>query len=702
MMNNFTATDIVQITVAIFVFAIFFLPPGYILGASSNLLNFRRQPPVEKFLISAAFSTATVPILAVLLTRFFSYRITLAVLLLSALFVLVDVARKAAISGISSAAPSRSTWIALSLLLAWYLVVVFSLCDVQIGQHLYVSYVAYDQSVRVPFVEAAARTGVPPLNPFFGLGKPPVLRYYYYWYVVCALPMRLLGLGARACLDASVFWSGLGLASCLPLFLKHFLGEKENLRRKSLVAFALLTVTGLDLIPYAAMAAKFHRLPGDMEWWDPNQVTSWIGSFLWVPHHVAALTACMAGLLTLCVIREEQSLTQRSWAVAASALAFASATGLSVYVTFTFAIFLILWAFWILLHKKIKIFFSYVATGAITALLSWPFLQDLLGNASSAGASGGTKRRFVFFALRRFDPAFEVLSSAGVKSALVLRLLDIPLLVLVYVFEFGFFLFAMLLFCRADARKEVANRQRPMAWMMLISCIVTMSFVQSDTTGSNDLGFRGILIAQFVLLIWSVTVTYGAFFSKTPTLKAEPMWIRVGLVGTLILGVAGTVFQVAALRLYAPLTDRNIVSRSERFLGAPGFGERTYWLRTGYSKLNTLTPPTASIQYNPFFGEAFVAHLYLNHQAVVGDYGCGSDFGADPQKCTQPLLYFAAAFNRPEIASTWDIDAFCREFQVDVLVATDADPVWRDVNSWVWTRAPLYANPAMRAVSCGH
>ena len=50
-MNNFTVADIVQVTVAIFVFAIFVLPPGYVLGASSNLLNFRRQPPVEKFLL---------------------------------------------------------------------------------------------------------------------------------------------------------------------------------------------------------------------------------------------------------------------------------------------------------------------------------------------------------------------------------------------------------------------------------------------------------------------------------------------------------------------------------------------------------------------------------------------------------------------------------------------------------------------------
>ena len=131
------------------------------------------------------------------------------------------------------------------MMLAWFLMVQFSLADLQIGHRLYVNYVAYDHSVRVPFVEAAARTGVPPLNPFYGLGKIPVLRYFYYWYVVCALPMRLFGLSAKACLDASVFWSGLGLASIIPLFLKYVLGETDNLRSKSVIGIALLTVTGL-------------------------------------------------------------------------------------------------------------------------------------------------------------------------------------------------------------------------------------------------------------------------------------------------------------------------------------------------------------------------------------------------------------------------------------------------------------------------
>ena len=159
------------------------------------------------------------------------------------------------------------------MMLAWFVVVQLSLADLQIGHRLYVSYVAFDHSVRLPLVEAAARTGVPPRNPFYSVGKAPVLRYFYYWYVVCALPIRLFGLSAKGCLNASVFWSGIGLASTIPLFLKYVIGVRENLRNKSVIGIALLTITGLDLIPCAATVFYYHGLSADMEWWNPNQVT---------------------------------------------------------------------------------------------------------------------------------------------------------------------------------------------------------------------------------------------------------------------------------------------------------------------------------------------------------------------------------------------------------------------------------------------
>jgi hypothetical protein len=595
----------------------------------------------------------------------------------------------------------RITWIPFGMALGWFLLVQFSLADLQIGHRLYVSFVSYDHSVRVPLVEAAARSGVPPLNPFYGIGKIPVLRYFYYWYVVCALPMQLFGLGAKACLDASVFWSGLGLAFTVPLFLKHFFGETEHLRGKSMIGIALLTVTGLDLLPYAVQIHRYHTLKPDMEWWDPNQVTSWIGSLLWVPHHVASLTACMVGLLTLSTINETDSTRQTAWAVVLSGLALASAVGLSIYVTFTFAIFAVCWAIQTLCQKKLKTFIAYIATGVLALLLSWPYLLDLLSKTSVGGDAGG--ERFAYFAIRNFPDALDLLGKLGLHSHLLMELAKLPILLFVYLLEFGSFALIFALCLRRDwMNRFTLTRQHRMAWMMFAVCLLTMSIVKSDTSGGgNDLGFRGMLVVQFVLLVWAAPVVYGTCFQRAggapPGLRAP--WIRISLICTLVLGLAGTICQVLVLRCYAPLADAG--KADAFFLGVPGFGERTYLLREGFGRLSELTSSNAIVQYNPVGSEVLISHLYSTRQAAMGDQHCGSAFGGDLEKCSNAFPYFATVFNVPDTVRTWSLDTFCDDFHVNVLVAVDTDPVWDDLSSWVWTRPSLLTNPSMRALPCG-
>jgi hypothetical protein len=703
--QNFTVADLVQTTLAALAFALFLLPSGYLLGMASDAFGMRSRSAAGKIVFSAAFSFAATPILAVLSIRLFSYRITLAFFLLLAGLSMATLAwqlpLRRRLSGFR-----RSTWILLCMMLAWFLVVQFSLADLQIGQRLYVSFVAFDHSVRVPFVEAAARCGVPPGNPFYGLGNVPVLRYFYYWYVVCALPMRLCGLSAKACLDASIFWSGLGLASTIPLFLKYFLGETEHLREKSAIGIALLAVTGLDLLPYAAMVYRDREFLPDMEWWDPNQVTSWLGSLLWVPHHVASLTACMAGLLALSSIEEDAPLRKTVWAAVLSGLAFASAAGLSIYVTLTFAVFAILWALQTLWQKNIKTFAAYIATGAFALILSWPYLLDLLSKQVSAGAGGvsGSGERIAFFAIRDYPPATELLGKIGVDNPLLLELAKLPVLLIVYFLEFGFFALIMMLCLRRDRRNSVRlSRQRRMGWTMFAVCLLTMSVLKSAATSQNDLGFRGMLVVQIVLLIWAAPMVHDYFFAVD---SAEPLgldapWIRIALISTLVIGVAGTTCQLVLLRCYTPLADAGKVKRTELYFGAPGFGKRTYWLREGFGRLGQLTPPMATVQYNPVRDEVLISHLYSPRQAVMGDAFCGSGFGGDVEKCRQAFPTIAKVFNDPDAVRKWNLDKFCDDYKVNVLLATDADPVWKDLESWVWHRPNLLANPSMRAVACG-
>jgi hypothetical protein len=699
MTHNFTIADITQTIAATLSLALFLLPAGYLLSVAGNLFGFRRSGGAEKFLFSVAVSAAATPILAVLLVRYFGFNLALGVFLLAALAALVHLFRRW-IAQRPSLKLQPTTWIGIGLAMAWLLVVLLSLADWQVGHKLYVSYVMYDHSVRIPFVAAVAHTGVPPLNPFYGLGQPPMLRYYYYWYVVCALPMKLFGLSPKACLDASIFWSALGLASTIPLFLKHFFLHQTDIRRRSLVGIALLAVTGLDLIPYAVITRLAHRIFADMEWWDTNQVTSWVGSLLWVPHHVASLTACMVGLLFLASIDEKQTLRERAWMAAICGMAFAGATGLSIYVTLVFAIFVMVWSLWVLMQKEFATLGTYVAAGAVTVLLSWPFLADLMAKGSGSGG----EQRIVFFAFRRLTFVFDLLVANGVTNPLIHRLLDLPVLIVVYFFEFGVFFVTAVLYRRMETQSGIRiTRQQRMGWTMFVTALTATTFLQSAATDANDFGFRGILVVQFILLLWASEVVYEVFFAINDIYKQGlgSSWIKPVLMLALILGALASVYQISILRLYAPLADRGILERTETRLGGTDFAEQTYWLREGYEQLQAKLPAHAMVQYNPDNNEVLITHLYNQRQALAGDAGCNAGFGGDPHACAQLMPYIQTVFNEPIYVRQWNLDGFCRQFHVHVLVATPADPVWSDPESWVWRKPLLYGNVGMRAVNCG-
>ncbi len=695
-MHNYMIADLVGTAGATLVFSILFLPPGFVLGWASNLLGFRGHSWSEKLLWSVVLSVAMTPILAVLVGRFLSVPAAIAAFLLLAGAAVALVARECR-QGSSLSNTPRSTWIALAMMAAWAVVAMLSVIDLQFDHRLYVSVAVFDHSVRIPFVRAVARTGVPPLNPFNALGdKVPVLRYYYYWYVVCALPMRLAGLGARACFNASVVWSGLALAATIPLYLKRFFRETEALRRKSLIGICLLLVTGLDLIPYGALYLGGHIALGDLEQWNPSQVTSWMDSLIWVPHHVAALIACMTGLLVLSTLDEHAEIRERIWAAIIAGIAFASAAGLSLFVTFTFAVFAVLWTIILLLQRRIRDFATFLAAGGVSFLLSIPYILDL-STQSKVGHG------FVFFALRAYMPTYAWLQQ-WVRSPILMDCAKLPIIVGVYFIELGFFFCVAVLRFRHELGSTPLTDQRRAAWVLFTTCLLIVTTMQSEASGNNDLGFRGILPVQFVLLLWAAPLVHDLFCrhrlaASSPRIGAVT---KAVLAGTLLLGLLGTGFQLVLLRWYAPLVDAGGFQQTEGFLGKPqNVGRRTYLLRDGLAQLDKVTTPAFVLQYSVFSMNYFFLQLYATRQVAAAGEDCGTTFGGDFEKCQQARPYLRAAFQSPEHIRNWDMDRFCDAYHVNVLVATDADPVWRDRDSWVWSRKAVVANDSLRAIPCG-
>jgi len=120
--------------------------------------------------------------------------------------------------------------------------------------------------------------------------------------------------------------------------MRYFFGVVEGVRRQTLVAVGLLLVTGADLLPAMGSLLAQRAVNGEMEWWSQDQISSWVDSLLWVPHHVAALLCCLLSFLLLWRTREALGAGQRWLAVGLAGVAFASAFGLSVYVAFGFAV----------------------------------------------------------------------------------------------------------------------------------------------------------------------------------------------------------------------------------------------------------------------------------------------------------------------------------------------------------------------------
>jgi hypothetical protein len=686
--EHFTLHDVVGCTAGVMAFCPFLLGPGYFAGFTLNLFQFRRASWRERILLSVVLAVAVTPILATLIGRLVS------LLAASWLFVLLTIA--AGVLGYRGWRGERrdcrlplASKIAVGLFAAWTLLAIGSLVDVQIGDKLYLPAAAFDQCLRSAFAAAASRTGVPPANPFFYPGHPVTMRYYYYWNVVCALPVRIFGLNARHAELASVVWAGFALAALVPVYLKHFCNETVDLGRKSVIGIALLSVTGLDLIPTIVHFVTDQSFYPDMEWWDGVQVTSWADSMLWVPHHVGALVACLVGLVVLWSVAPDARFSERAKAALIAALAFASAAGLSVYITFTFAIFLITWTIALLRSKAYREVLTFAAVGALTIVVSLGYLHDL----RQPGYTGS----FATFYVRALE-SMDDWADAHIDHEWLQDLFLVAVLPVYYTIELGFF--ALVGFAQSWAFWRRAEPLKRWEWAtinMLGSSLLVGSFLMS-TTGNNDLGYRSVLLAQFVLLLWAVPLVYRWKFE--PGTRSGSF--RLLFHAFLWIGLLGSVYQLLELRSFNYFLDEQEYVEDAPWLPkGETIAEDLYRARAGFEVLNQHLPEETMVQYSPV-NPAYVPNAYYSlHPAVDGFASCGTPFGGDPFLCLSYQNKILEAFNGRKKFTVDDADRLCSELGIDVLVAERADRMWALKQSWVWKGSPLVENPYMRAVACG-
>jgi hypothetical protein len=753
---NFTWQDIFGILRVLPFFALIFLAPGYCVGRISNVLEFQRRGPAEQWLLSMGISIVTMPIVLNLLSRWFTLHVTIAFCWLLAVAAAVDLLRRWQHSGFRiSFRMGRWTAIACAIAAIWAAVCLLSLPDLQLGHRLYSTAAVADLGVRTAFVSSAMRGGAPPANPFFFPGSIVKLRYYYYWYVMTAIPGVAAGVQPRAALFASSIWSGWLLAAAAALLLKHFYGVRRRIRAASVVAMTLLGITGLDVLYVLFLYLKYQIVLSDIEVWDTDHVESWVNSLLWAPHHVAATSASMLGFVFLWHAgrKSEHTLRQRILLATLAAMGFASAAGLSVYVTFTFLLFLLTASLFWLATRRFNLIGLYAIVAILVVLLSAGYLHDLTatgmpveGYTAAAGTVTQHPPPFAILGLRHLPPTLApVLLRAVHQNKLANILLRPFTLVPVMFLEFGFFFLVGVRQASHDWRERKNHASSDLAspdlreirdirwlsWLMLGAGLWVALMMRSTTITNNDLSFRGVELAQFILLLWGamqlvdVRPEPGAIVASmeaTPSSNRAHPTLRIGWLGGLLLfiGLVSAVDQLVMLRFYLYGSDRynwtNPVIPQSEFGGR--FGAINQEVRSAYANLDRVLPPSAKVQFGaaPKLNPQLL--YYSRYQQLDGLLNnCGAAFGGSATQCLQLATRIAPVFGAaapppgtdpfnyevvhvPTLKTAGEVRSLCRSLDIDALIITGEDPIWNDPTGWPRQMTPVFASDFVAVYLC--
>lgn len=709
-MGNFFLQDFLSGFAGTLLLGVLLGAPGYLLGLTTDVWSFRARTLAGRAAASLVLSIAVVPGLAFLVARFTSLAVAAVLLVVVAVAGVVLFVRSRPGVGAATALGDRLTRRALLVASVWIALTLLLLSDLQVGHSLYPNIVAYDYAKHISVTDAVRRTGVPPLNPSLRLGDGIVLYYYYLWFLVCGIADLLGGplVGARGAVFGGTAIVGLGLVSIVGLYVRTIYVDAapvEERRRAMWISVALLLVGGLDvaLLPYAL--ARGARLPISLDWLN-EQVTMWTSSMLWVPHHVAALVAQLTAFLVL-IDAPRHRMPRRAALVAVAGVAMASAVGMSIWVSMTFAVFWALWVLVSLVRRNTLDAALAVAAGAVGLLFAAPFVLDLARASMLHSAP-------VALWVRSFGPLDDYLDAtgAGDRRRMVYRLLALPLN---YGFELGFLTVASAGFWWRRRRGGAGRFERGELGVVLLAVagLLVGSFMKSAIR-SNDLGWRALMLVQFTTLLWGGQFVAGLWREHRARAGGAP---RRGFAGAatlaalsllLVIGLTSSLYDLVMMRAYL-FGARDGGPWASAKLWGPGGAETAFDLREAYTWANRTLPSDAIVQANPkapvgllYAGvpvDVFDG-LYASRPAVAGDAEYGTLYGVPKEVYDRVADPIARVFSDSAGVSTLDAAQLCRRLGIRAWLVTVADSAFLDRRSWVWQEPPLFSNRTTRVLGC--
>lgn len=551
--------------------------------------------------------------------------------------------------------------------LACSVVVGLELGDLRWGGKLYHATFALDMVKHVATVNSILSWGLPLTDPFVSRVQPA--GYYYFFYVVAAIPVRLTAgvLDARTAVGAFSVLDGAALLVLAVLLCRKSMPSLPPSRNVVAVLVALLLCGNLDIVPNLLVAVASHRWPIEIEWWN-DQVLPWVFSVLWVPHHVLALIAGVFALLLICE-------RPGSASAAAGGIAFASCAGASVWVGFAIALTASLWLISLAIRHERRLALTLAGAGCLAGLLLIPLAFDILHDRAGEGSP-------ISFAIRSF-PALDALVPPG----FIHDLASLILLPLNYLIGFGIFAVGAVIFWRMLKPATETEAARIIAFAAAAGLLLG-TFARS-TVLKNDLAWRVMLLPQLASLIWTaaVVLAHGGKLRLAECIK----W--PGAMGVLLMiGYAGNAYELVSARVY-PFLAPNVIFVPH----VASDPEVDAELASAYGWANTHVPRDAVLQHNPVSDQRVLDFgLYGRNRVAVADSEA-TLYGASRAEVDARLAAIGPIFTTP--LSAGEVRARALAHGIDVLVVSSADPIWSDRGDWVWSSPVLFASPHVRLIA---
>lgn len=557
--------------------------------------------------------------------------------------------------------PDRRTAVWLALAVACVAASIVLLIDWPSAGGLKHSLLVVDYVKHAESTWAIAQSATPPWNPAFFEPERKAAYYYFFYTLTACVDLaanHLFGAQAR-----HAAYAGASVAAFALLALIHELWKNCGADRAAPAAptakspvvwmIALLLAAGLDIVPWTRMALD-GQAPGTPEGW-AEQVTSWVSTILWTPHHVAALIATFVGFIALA--RPASPDARR---ILLAGLAFASAAGLSVYIAIGAAATAALWLAALLVARRFRDAAGLLAAGALAAVFAAPWLATVVGRATGEAPIAFALRNAHMLPTHFASPALDALAHLAVMA-------------LVYLIQFGIFALGAIAFWRSAGRKGFATDLGLILALSTAVSFIIGSFLRS-TMINNDLGWRIMLFAQMAMLIWTLAaIRAGLLFDRNSRVSVAAI--------CLMLGYADIPLSFHLIRTALPDTALTRLTLPE---------ERAAW-----AWLDANLPADAKAQARPRDTFSYNFGLYGRFPAAVADYHEARLFGASERDIKARIDELKPVFSS-ETMTLDGVEALAARYGLSAVVVTAADPIFDKPDAWMANKRPAFASQHVR------